>query len=169
MRREGRVLVIESTPVPSERPARRGAGGAPRETAVLVVQLADRRLAIPSAVVERVLPMAELTPLPDPPPGIVGLLNVAGATLPVVDPRPRLGLSTPAVRPDQHLVLVAAPTPYLLWVDRVETLTVAPVETLAVGAGDEARGVARLGAAAVPLLAVDRLAPAPAAAARKPV
>jgi chemotaxis signal transduction protein len=143
--------------VPAAALAATGATESLPAVSLLVVQLADRRFALSGAAVERVLPMAELTPLPEPPPGIAGLLSVGGALLAVVDPRPRLGLATPPIHPDQHLVLVAASTRYLLWVDRVEALLAAPIEELPDVGDGQRRQVARLGGEAVPLLAADRL------------
>jgi chemotaxis signal transduction protein len=154
-------------------PTSRGAEGeplppdtseAPIGISLLVAQLGGSRVAVPGSVVERVLPMAELTLLPDPPPGIAGVLCVRGATLPVVDPRPRLGLATPSVRPDQHIVVIGAAARYLLWVDQVEAFVLAVVEELTTGDDEQRHYVARLPGEAVPLLAVDRLLPAGAAA-----
>ena len=142
-----------------------GAAAAPGQTTLLLAELGGRRVVVASALVERVLPMAEVTPLPDPPPGIVGVLSVQGAPLPVVDPRPRLGLATPAVRPDQYLILVAAAERHLLWVDGVEALVIAPVEALPAAGDGQARYVARLAHEAVPVLIVDRPLQAGAAAA----
>lgn len=154
---------------PSGEPTSPGSIEMPTGVSLLVVQLGDRRVVLPGAAVERVLPMAELTPLPEPPPGIAGVLNVGGATLPVVDARLRLGLATPSVHPDQHLVLIAAGARYLLWVDRVEALIVAPVEELPTVGDDQRRYVARLADVAAPLLAPDRLAPEAMALALEPV
>jgi hypothetical protein len=66
--------------------------------------------------------MAAPTPLPDSAADIVGVLTFQGATLPVVDPRPRLGLPVVPLHPDQHLVAITAGTSYLLWIDRAETI-----------------------------------------------
>lgn len=131
----------------------------PGEVPLLLAQLGGRRMAVPSALVERILPMAELTRLPDPPPGVVGVLNVYGAGLPVVDPRPRFGLPTPAVHPNQYLILVAAPERYLLWVDGVEGLVAAAVEALPAAGAGHRHSVARLADEAVPLLGVADLLP----------
>ena len=89
---------------------------------MLIIQLGGRRFAILTAAIVRVLPMAAPTPLPDSAPGIVGVLAFQGATLAVVDPRPRLGVATVAPHPEQHLVAIAAKTRYLLWIDRAETI-----------------------------------------------
>ena len=131
---------------------------------VLVARVGDRRLALPAAVVERILRMAAVTPLPGAPPGVAGVLNVQGSVLPVVDPRPWLATASAPAQPDQHLILVAsAEGRYLLWVDGAERLE--PVEPGSLVAMDSAaseagaRWVARLGADLVPVFAAEALAP----------
>jgi purine-binding chemotaxis protein CheW len=131
---------------------------------VLVARVGDRRLALPAAAVERILRMAEVTPLPGAPPGVAGVLNVQGSVLAVVDPRPRLATASGPAQPDQHLVLVASVGGrYLLWVDGAERLEpVEPGSLVAVDAtGSEAgaRWVARLGVELVPVFAAEALAP----------
>jgi chemotaxis signal transduction protein len=66
--------------------------------------------------------MAAVTRVADLPAGVAGLIDVHGATLAVVDPRPRLGLPAQAVRPEQHLLLLHATGRFLLWVDSVDTI-----------------------------------------------
>lgn len=92
---------------------------------LLLVRIGKRRFAIPAAAIIRILPMAESSTLPEAPPGTVGVLAFQGALLPVVDPRPRLGLPTLPPQVDQHLVAIAAQTRYLLWVDRAEAIVTA--------------------------------------------
>ncbi len=66
--------------------------------------------------------MAAVTRIADLPSGVAGLIDVHGDTLPVVDPRPRLGLPSQAARPEQHLLLLHATGRFLLWVDCIETI-----------------------------------------------
>jgi chemotaxis signal transduction protein len=100
------------------------------EQTFLVGYLGSRTVAIPALNVERVLRMAAITPLPDLAPGIAGVVNLHGEILPVVDPRPIFGLPTPLPHPDQHLVVLAARTHYMLWVDRIERVVTAAVEDI---------------------------------------
>jgi purine-binding chemotaxis protein CheW len=88
--------------------------------AVLLIHIADRACGLPLACVERVLPMAYVLPLPESGRDLAGVLNLHGDILPVVDPRPRLGLPTPPPTPEQHLVLVAGEAHFLLWVDSID-------------------------------------------------
>src|SRR2546425_9177325 len=132
---------------------------------LLLCRIGAGRFALPADQVERVERMAALTPLPEAPLGIAGLLNLRGAVLPVVDPRPRLGAPSPAIDPDQHLVVVAAGERYLLWVDRVEQLIALPPEQVDAIDGGRAAGltggVARIDGAPMPILSLAALAPGP--------
>lgn len=60
--------------------------------------LDGQRYAVGVGHVDRVLPMVAVSPLPSAPPIAVGLVNLAGAAVPVVDARRRLGL--PPREPD---------------------------------------------------------------------
>lgn len=106
-----------------------GAGGessGPQSSLVVTARIGNRAYALPAAQVEQILPMAALIPLPGAPAGVAGLLNYRGTVLPVVDPRPVLGLEPASPQPDQHLVLVRAGTRYLLWLDRAEEVIQVP-------------------------------------------
>src|SRR5829696_8031455 len=61
-----------------------------RHAALLLASAAGRTVALLTDDVERVLPMPSLTPLPDAPRGVAGLLNLHGDVLAVVDLRWRL-------------------------------------------------------------------------------
>jgi chemotaxis signal transduction protein len=113
--------------------------GAPGDASqLLLVRIGGSTYAVPTAAVERILRMAALTPLPGAPHGIVGVLNLQGAVLPAVDPRPRLDVPTPAPDAEQHLVVMCAVTRYLLWVDRAERIVSAsPRQVRAVEGGAE--------------------------------
>jgi purine-binding chemotaxis protein CheW len=58
---------------------------------LVVWRLGAHRYALPLTAVERVLPAAEVTPLPDAPDVVTGILNVQGRIVPLVDLRRRLG------------------------------------------------------------------------------
>lgn len=132
---------------------------------LLIARIGDRRFALPAAAIVRVVPMAALTPWPEAPPGIAGVLAFQGAVLPVVDPRPRLGLPRTSERPDQHLVAIAAQTSYLLWVDRAEAIIAVPVADQVTTQGDEANRLAlqlaRVADEFLPLLSPAALDPGP--------
>ena len=127
----------------------------------MIVVVGGRRHAIPLEQVERVERMAAPTSLPAARPGVVGVLNVRGQVLPVVDPRPRLGLATPPFAMDQSLVVVTAGTRYLLWVDGVERIQLLPEIPATPPADVGASVVVRLDDEAVPLLSPEVLDPGP--------
>jgi purine-binding chemotaxis protein CheW len=132
---------------------------------LLLLRIGQRRYALPAEAVERVERMAALIPLPDAPPGVAGVLNLRGALLPVVDPRPRLGMPTPGADPSQHLVVVAAEGRYLLWVDGVDRIVRPPSVgsgSIALGAGRAVvASMVRLDDETVPVLSPAALDPGP--------
>lgn len=96
-------------------PVQRGA------LAVLEVALDEHRVAFDLDDVFEVLPAVEVTPLPDAPAVVRGLLNLRGEPLPVLDLRARLGLTEKPADPDDHvLVCLVAGRRLGVWVDRAE-------------------------------------------------
>ncbi len=134
------------------------------ENTVVIAGIGDNRYALAASSISRVLAMAALTPLADAPPGVIGLLNLHGNILPVVDPRPRLHLPTPAFHPDQRLLVVTAPNAYLLWMDRVDDVLVArPEDFRAVvappGAHPLSQFILSVGEEVIPVLSLEALNP----------
>lgn len=73
---------------------------------VLVFEVARQRYALPLSRVREVLPLAALTPLPEAPAVLAGILRLRGGLLPIFDLRRRLGF--PAIAPVlEHRVVVA--------------------------------------------------------------
>jgi len=128
------------------------------DLAVLVVHLADQRYGLPLASVERVVPMAYVQPLPPSSSGVVGALNLHGDILPVVDARPRLGLATPPMHAEHSLVLIAANSRFLLWVDAVDDVMLAASSGASVSDSIVSR-VIRLDDALLPVLSAAALEP----------
>jgi purine-binding chemotaxis protein CheW len=130
---------------------------------VLLVRLGEQQYGLPIASVERVLPMAYVIPLPDSGKGLLGMLNLHGQVLPVIDPRPHLGLSNPTPAAAHRLVLLKANTRFLLWVDNVEEVVTCAPDSLsdvpAQHSGALVRRLLRLGDAIVPVLAPFALEP----------
>jgi purine-binding chemotaxis protein CheW len=130
---------------------------------VLLVRLGEQQYGLPIASVERVLPMAYVIPLPDSGKGLLGMLNLHGQVLPVIDPRPHLGLSNPTPAAAHRLVLLKANTRFLLWVDNVEEVVTCAPDSLsdvpAQHTGPLVRRLLRLGDAIVPVLAPSALEP----------
>lgn len=78
------------------------------ELLLLQFRLDETAYTIASDLVEEVLPMLPIRQLPGAPESVVGVCAVRGELVPVLDPRPRLGL--PAWQPtaDAHLLAVRA-------------------------------------------------------------
>ena len=62
----------------------------------LVVALADGRYAVPVASVREVIRTGRLTPVPGAPPAVLGITNLRGEILPVLDTGALLGLRASA-------------------------------------------------------------------------
>lgn len=67
--------------------------------------LDTQAFALPLAGVEQVIRAVEITPLPQAPPTLVGVIDVHGTVLPVVNIRQQLGLPDRAVQLDDQLVI----------------------------------------------------------------
>lgn len=83
--------------------------------------LAAGRYAIPLAAVARVVRVAEFAPLPRAPEIVLGIVNVQGRIIPVVNVRRRFRHPEREIRlSDQLIVAVTARRPVALLVDRTE-------------------------------------------------
>jgi purine-binding chemotaxis protein CheW len=74
-------------------------------TQLVVFRLEEWRCAVMLAVVERVIRAVEVMPLPKAPAIVLGIIDVEGRVLPVLNARRRFGLPDKAIRPaDQFLI-----------------------------------------------------------------
>jgi purine-binding chemotaxis protein CheW len=84
----------------------------------VVFGLDARRIAIPLAAVERVVRAVEITPLPQAPSMVIGVINVRGAVLPVMNVRRKFHLPERAVVPTDHFLIArTARGPIVLVID----------------------------------------------------
>jgi purine-binding chemotaxis protein CheW len=72
---------------------------------LVVFNLADQRYALHLSAVERVVLIAQLTALPKAPDIVLGIINVRGCIVPVVDTRRRFGLPAREVNLSDHLII----------------------------------------------------------------
>lgn len=72
---------------------------------VLELALSDVRYAVAADRVVEVAPRVLVTPLPDAPPPVLGVIAVRGALVPVVDLRSRVGQPPRAPHVDDHFVI----------------------------------------------------------------
>lgn len=73
---------------------------------LFTVRVDQQRYALRLEEVERVLRMVEITPLPEAPPAVLGLINVQGRVMSVLDLRACFDLPQRQVEPEDVLVIV---------------------------------------------------------------
>ncbi len=116
----------------------------------VVFLLDELRCCIPLSRVERVVPVMEITPLPGAPRVILGLINLRGSVIPVIDCRQRFGLGVREPLLSDQLVIVRAKVrTAALLVDQTAGVADVAVEQTAGQAGipphaSHVAGVARL-------------------------
>lgn len=114
------------------------------------VRIGGGRFAFYAEVVQEVLQMVEATPVPGWPRQMVGLIDLRGVLIPMVDVAPTLGMRPLDLAPHRFVLVVRAlDKPWAVvvdGVDRVRAETVHPRTTLApsevVGTGEVVAGVA---------------------------
>ncbi|MCX5976103.1 MAG: chemotaxis protein CheW [Coprothermobacterota bacterium] len=76
---------------------------------LLVFSIGDRRCALSLAEVERVVRAAAVTPLPHLPETILGMIDIQGEVLPVIDLRVVLGLPVQPLSPGDQFIIAHTP------------------------------------------------------------
>lgn len=108
---------------------------------LVVLTLCDQRYGLPLSAVERVVRMVEVTPLPKAPDIVLGVVNVQGRVIPVVNMRRRFRLPEREISlTDQLIVAHTARRPVALAADAV-TGVLEYSEQEVVGAQDILPGV----------------------------
>ena len=72
---------------------------------LVVFTLDEYRYAVPLAAVERVVRLVEITPLPKAPRIVIGVINLQGRIVPVLDMRARFGLPKRGMRLGDQLII----------------------------------------------------------------
>ena len=131
---------------------------------LIVFTLDGREYALPVEQVSEVLRMVTLTPVPEAPPWLPGIINLRGAVVPVVDLRARLalprapwGVNTPIIvadYEDRKLGLVADAVVELL---SVPGSAITPPDEGVSGTGNSVSGVARAGERLIFIFELERL------------
>lgn len=117
---------------------------------LLIFCVDGQRYALALEVVERIVRAAEITPLPKAPAIVLGVLDVQGDVLPVLDVRSRFGLPQRDIEPwQQFLIARVASRPMALVIDAaMEVIEVSSTEIIAaeqiVPGMEHVRGVAVL-------------------------
>lgn len=73
---------------------------------LLVFRLDERLYALPLHSVERIIRAVALTPLPNAPDAVLGIINLAGRVVPVFNLRGRFGLLERPIEPGDQLAIV---------------------------------------------------------------
>lgn len=109
---------------------------------LVVFVIDEQRYALPLAVVERVLPMAAVSPLPASPPIALGVINVHGSVVAVLDIRRRFGFEPRDWGLTAHLLVartgrrtVAMPVGEVLGVSEVDAGEIASPDAVLPGIG----------------------------------
>ncbi len=88
---------------------------------LLVFNIEGRRYAIHVSIVERVVPAVEVVPLPSAPEIVLGVIDVHGRVIPVIDVRKRFRLPEHEVNPSDQMIIANTPRrAVVLTVDRTE-------------------------------------------------
>ena len=102
---------------------------------LLIVRLAGRRVAFPSAEVEAVVELEGITPAPRAAPHVAGLAGLRSRVLTVIDGIASLGFGrTPAGELTEAIVVPSGGHPYALLVDAVEDVVEACAPPVPIGA-----------------------------------
>ncbi|HEY3854292.1 MAG TPA: chemotaxis protein CheW [Verrucomicrobiae bacterium] len=72
---------------------------------MVVFRLGDQRYALMLAAVERIVRAVEVIPLPRSPAIVMGVINVEGRILPVLNVRARVGQPNKEITPDDHFLI----------------------------------------------------------------
>ena len=90
-------------------------------TQLVVFCLDAQRYAVPLIVVERIVRAVEVTPLPKAPAIVLGVIDVEGRVLPVLNIRRRFGLPDKEISPtDQFLIAQTAERTVVLVIDHAQ-------------------------------------------------
>ena len=119
-------------------------------TQYVVFSIDAQRYALPLANVQRTVRMVALVPLPEAPPSVLGVVNVQGEVVPVVDTRRCFHLPEREPRLDDQLILVRVSGRTLALVADAVHGVIEPAPEKIVGADrilpglDQLRGAAKL-------------------------
>lgn len=72
---------------------------------LVTFSLGDQRYALALGVVDRIVRAVEITPLPEAPTIVLGIVNLQGRIIPVVDVRRRFGLPPRDITPRDQMII----------------------------------------------------------------
>jgi purine-binding chemotaxis protein CheW len=74
---------------------------------LLAFEIDNYQFGLHVPLVQRVIPACEITPVPDAPPAVMGLINIQGQVTPVLNTRKKLGLPERAIRITDYFVIAS--------------------------------------------------------------
>ncbi len=77
---------------------------------LVVFELDDHEFALPIEDIAEILQMVLVTPVPEVPPWVVGVINLRGRVIPIVDLRTRLGMEPRSPRLDTPILVAERAT-----------------------------------------------------------
>ena len=83
--------------------------GAGKNSILVAFALNEQRYALRLAIVERIVRMVEITPLPNAPDIVLGVVNLQGRIIPIFNIRRRFGLEEREPDLDDHLLIAQTP------------------------------------------------------------
>lgn len=117
----------------------------------LVFGLNGNRFAISLTFVQRVVRVVEITSVPEPPAGILGVINVAGQIIPVIDLRRQLHFPEAEITISDYLIMINKPSGRkallvneILWIIERASNELIPVDDIFPGLG-HIRGAMKVG------------------------
>lgn len=94
---------------------------------LVMFALDDRRFALPLETVDRVIRAVEVTPLPEAPDALLGVINVEGRIIPVVNLRRRCRVTERQIGPgDQFIIAHTSRRSVALPVDSADVIPCSP-------------------------------------------
>jgi len=98
---------------------------------MVTFNLADGRFALAVSVIQRIIRVVEITPLPAAPAGVLGIINLQGRIIPVFDIAARFGLPERTMQlSDQLIIAATARRTLALLVDSVDDVIEIPPEQI---------------------------------------
>ena len=96
---------------------------------LVIFQLALHKFALPISAVERIIQIVEISELPKSPEFLMGIINVHGEIVPVIDPRVLFDLPLKEIELSDQLIFVkTANVKIALWVDVTNEVLDIPLE-----------------------------------------
>ena len=131
---------------------------------LVLFRLATQRYALRLEAVERVIRAVAVTPVPESPAFVLGLINVAGQLLPVFSLRRCLGLPDRVVRPEDQFVIartsrmsVAVVVDEVLGLNTLELAQAVPVASALPGQADRLDGLVKINGEIILIYDLERL------------